>query len=523
MNRFIASVAVVLCLLVQAPLDAQQRPSDSRGASSRGASPNRSTQVKRTVRTASPAAPASRASRETSRRPATSGRGVTQASHQMAAGEVIYEDAGYEDAGYGDAGYGDGGYVDEGYVSDGGCQSCDGGGCSSCSSGSGSGGGFCNTCSAPGQFCICFPSHGWVNAEYLNWYPSGMQTPPLVTTSNPSTTSQANAGVRGLPTTSVLYGGNDILDGSWSGFRIRFGWWLAALPGWGIEGEYTGFGERTESFFQQSSGNPILARPFFNTLTGMEDSELVAYPGVIGGSVAVDATSRFVGAAVRFRRQLCCNEGCGYSALCCQTVPTASRLDATVGYRFWELNESLKMQERLNSQLVPSNPGSFVITDRFDTRNLFNGGEVGVLWQGRRGWWSLDMLMRLGIGNNNQTVTISGNTVTTVNGLSTDRTGGLLAQRTNIGTYERNQFTMVPELGATVGYQITRRLRATAGYSLIYMGNVVRPGDQVDLNVNPNLLPPENVPFSGALRPQFHFVETDYCIQGLNFGGEFRW
>ena len=107
--------------------------------------------------------------------------------------------------------------------------------------------------------------------------------------------------------------------------------------------------------------------------------------------------------------------------------------------------------------------------------------------------------------------------------LSTDRTGGLLAQRTNIGTYERNQFTMVPELGATVGYQITRRLRATAGYSLIYMGNVVRPGDQVDLNVNPNLLPPENVPFSGALRPQFHFVETDYCIQGLNFGGEFRW
>lgn len=180
------------------------------------------------------------------------------------------------------------------------------------------------------------------------------------------------------------------------------------------------------------------------------------------------------------------------------------------------------MQERLTSQVV-NDPGSFVITDRFDTRNLFNGAELGVLWQGRRGWWSLDMLMRLGIGNVNQTVTISGTTATTINGTTTNHTGGLLAQRTNIGVYEQNRFTMVPELGATLGYQMTRRLRATAGYSLIYMGSVVRPGDQVDLDVNPNLLPPENVPFSGPLRPQFNFAETDYWVQGLSFGGEFRW
>jgi hypothetical protein len=82
---------------------------------------------------------------------------------------------------------------------------------------------------------------------------------------------------------------------------------------------------------------------------------------------------------------------------------------------------------------------------------------------------------------------------------------------------------MVPEFGATVGYQLTRRLRATLGYSLIYWGNVVRPGDQIDLDVNPNLLPPENVPFSGALRPQFQFVQTDYWVHGLSYGAEFRW
>ena len=496
MNRIIASVALILSLLVQAPVEAQQaRPASG------GVDQARPSQAARTVRTAAPTA---RPKSSGARRPAPATPAVTRASHD----EVIYDD---------------GGYIDEGIVSDGGCQSCNGGGCTSCSAGrSARGGSFCNTCAAPNQFCICFPSHGWVHAEYLNWYPDGMRIPALVTTSNPSTTAQANAGVLGLATTSVLYGGNDILDESWSGFRIRFGWWLAALPGWGVEGEYAGFGERTESFFQQSTGTPIIARPFFNTQTGLEDSELVAYPSVIGGSMAVDATSRLDGAAVRFRRQMCCTEGCGYSSITCQTVPTASRLDATIGYRFWELKESLQMQERLTSQLT-SDPGSFNIIDRFDTRNLFNGAELGVLWQGRRGWWSLDMLMRLGIGNNNQTVTINGSTATTVNNTTTNHVGGLLAQRTNIGSYERNQFTMVPELGATLGYQVTQRLRATAGYSLVYMGNVVRPGDQVDLTVNPNLLPPENVPFSGALRPQFHFVETDYLVQGLNFGGEFRW
>lgn len=500
MNRTIASVAIALCLLIQASVDAQQRSKTSRSSGA-----IRQAQSSRAVSTAN--AP----TRSNATRSSRPGSGAVKSASHTVPGEVIYED---------------GGMIDEGYVTDGGCSSCDGGGCSSCDSGGSYaiGGGMCNSCSAPNQFCICFPSHGWVHAEYLNWYQDGMSVPSLVTTSNPSTTARANAGVLGLPTTSTLFGGpgNDILDDSRDGFRIRFGWWLASLPMWGVEGEYVGLGDETESFFRQSNGTPIIARPFFNALTGREDSELVAFPSVVGGSMAVDATSRFDGAAVRFRRQLCCSTGCGFSALCCETVPTSSRLDGTIGYRFWELKESLQMQERLTSQ-VANDPGSFVITDRFDTRNLFNGAELGVLWQGRRGWWSLDMLMRLGIGNVNQTVTISGSTATTVNGTTTNHTGGLLAQRTNIGTFEQNRFTMVPELGATLGYQMTRRLRATAGYSLIYMGNVVRPGDQVDLDVNPNLLPPENVPFSGPLRPQFNFVETDYWVQGLSFGGEFRW
>ncbi|MGN6546875.1 MAG: BBP7 family outer membrane beta-barrel protein, partial [Aureliella sp.] len=155
-------------------------------------------------------------------------------------------------------------FVEGEYVVDGGggmpMGSCDGscdGGCASCGTGD-----YCTTCNTPRRFCICLPSHGWAHAEYLLWWQSGMNLPALATTS-PAGTARGSAGV--LPGASVLYGGdNSALDGSLSGGRIRFGSWFDRIPGLGIEGEYLGLGQQTESFFQQSTGSPILARPFFN-------------------------------------------------------------------------------------------------------------------------------------------------------------------------------------------------------------------------------------------------------------------
>ena len=70
-------------------------------------------------------------------------------------------------------------------------------------------------------------------------------------------------------------------------------------------------------------------------------------------------------------------------------------------------------------------------------------------------------------------------------GTSTVVPAGFLALPTNSGSpYHRNDFAMVPELGATLGLDLTARLRLTAGYSLIYWSKVVRAGDQVDINVN---------------------------------------
>jgi hypothetical protein len=133
-------------------------------------------------------------------------------------------------------------------------------------------------------------------------------------------------------------------------------------------------------------------------------------------------------------------------------------------------------------------------------------------------------LTKLALGNVHQRVDIQGQTTSTRGGqASTTLTGGLLAQRTNIGHYSRDELAVVPELGANIGYHLTPRLQATLGYTFIYWSRVVRPGDQIDLEVNPDLLPPEADPFTGPLRPQFVFRTTDFWAQGLQAGLDYRW
>ena len=43
--------------------------------------------------------------------------------------------------------------------------------------------------------------------------------------------------------------------------------------------------------------------------------------------------------------------------------------------------------------------------------------------------------------------------------------GGLLALNSNIGTYSTRQFSIVPEFGLTLGYDVTSNLRVFAGYA----------------------------------------------------------
>jgi len=166
---------------------------------------------------------------------------------------------------------------------------------------------------------------------------------------------------------------------------------------------------------------------------------------------------------------------------------------------------------------------TFDVTDAFDTENDFHGAEIGLLLEYESCRLSLEVLAKVALGNNNRIIRIDGDTTITTNGVPDDYSGGILAQRTNIGEYGGDEFAVVPEVGITLGYQLTRRLRATFGYSFLYWSDVARPGEQIDTRVNPNLFPPEEDPFSGPLRPQFVLHDTDFWAQGLNFGVDYRW
>ncbi len=366
-----------------------------------------------------------------------------------------------------------------------------------------------------GGGCCGPPESIWLRAEYLLWWTDGMRLPPLVTTS-PSGTSRTQAGVLGEPGTQQLTPAV-VNNDARSGLRLRGGVWLGAGNRLGIGGDIYWLSDQVWSFQAGSDGSTILARPFFDSLNGQETAELVSFPGVISGTVASEVRTEFGSAGIHLRVNLCCADwtanACGHDS---------ARLDGLFGYRFARLDDSLIVTENLTS-LDSASPGSFEILDSFRTENEFHGGELGVQYQRQRGRWMVEVLSKLALGNMRQVVAIDGRTRIRSGDVDMTFPSGILAQRTNIGRYKRNTFAVVPEVGVTLGYQLTPRLRLTLGYTLVYLSNVVRAGDQIDRDLNPNLFPPEADPFSGPLRPEFAFRETDFWAQGFSVGGDLRW
>jgi len=308
----------------------------------------------------------------------------------------------------------------------------------------------------------------------------------------------------------------------------------------------------------------------------------------LDGTVTVDIQSEFQSAGIRLRHNLCCREGCntccgdgvgcGSSVGCgsavgcgcgtgcgsgvgCPIGPVnrlcnllkkgTRRTDVLYGVRWTSLDESLRVTEDLQEFLaIP--PAATVlgneldVFDDFTVDNDFVGGEIGyeTEWEYRR--WSLNVLSKLAIGNTRQRVSINGATTIDDNAGTVETTaGGLLTQSFNhpgvdgiaataddffvgnIGNFERDEFSMIPEIGFTVGYDLTRRLKLTGGYTLIYWSNIVRPGDQIDLDVNGNLLQRNGSPDPTTIvpgdHPRFVFHQTDLWAHGLSLGAEYTW
>lgn len=348
-------------------------------------------------------------------------------------------------------------------------------------------------------------------AEYLLWWTKDAETPPLLTTSDP-----ADDGILGRDSTRILFGGN--LDhGVRHGARFRLGHWFDS--GFAVEGSFFFLAGVNESFAVASTDvNGVLARPFCNlNLNEAEDSQLIASPGLASGRAFIDAPSNLLGADLNFRCPIWCSSGC-----------TNVRIDGLVGYRYLRLREGLYIGE----EAVTDDPAgvngirAFRIDDRFDTQNRFHGGQVGVVAEFQRGKWSLNSRATVALGNTHQVVDIFGaGRFINANGTVTREQGGLLALSSNVGRTTRDQFSVVPEFGLTVGYQVTDCLRATAGYNFLFWSSVLRPGDQIDRCLDVNLIPRfAGAPGSGnpPVRPGpvVPLKDTTFWAQGLTFGLE---
>jgi hypothetical protein len=326
------------------------------------------------------------------------------------------------------------------------------------------------------------------------------------------------SGPRGLQTAFGDLGRSDGFPGA----RLRLGMWFDADRTWGAEIGGFLLQQRTSVVSISSDVTP-LNRTFIDATTGQPLVVPVSIPGVLSGGITASADLRFGGAEAGLSAAVWSRPGC--------------RLELTAGYRYLDLHEGLTVLQE--SQVAD---GATVVTpafgtltsgallrvfDRLETTNTFNGAQVGTRAEWDYGVLSLGLGGQVGVGAVRQEVRAAGATVLTTGGGGAPAfagPGGLLVQATNAGVASRTRAGFESELEVTAGVQVISCVRLVAGYSALWWEGVARPGNQLDVTVNPAQLPLGNAfrpgPLPGPARPAVPFRLSDFWAQGLSVGLE---
>jgi hypothetical protein len=371
------------------------------------------------------------------------------------------------------------------------------------------------------------------SADYLLWWTKDVPLPPLATTGSPN---DFLPGVLGQPHTRILFGGVPVETEEQSGGRFTVGYWLDCDHTCGVEGTFFFLGNRTIPFRATSGQFGVLGRPFIDVTSGGPFGEVSFFPGLATGTFSVNNSSGLLGAEANGRKKICCytcpcNPCCDPCQPCEPCRPWGYRVDVLAGFRYLHLREKLGITESLQvnptEMIFPQFAGDRIqVFDRFETRNNFYGGQVGLNGHFFKGPWCVDLLAKVALGDNNEEVNINGGqTIITPAGVTSTFVGGLLALPSNIGSHRHDEFAVVPEVQVNAGYQVCDHLCVRAGYSFLYWSRVARPGDQIDLVLNPAQIPNFGVPGNpnNPARPAVLFRQTDFWAQGVNLGLEVRW
>lgn len=354
----------------------------------------------------------------------------------------------------------------------------------------------------------CGTGRFWGRAEYLYWHMLGMENPPLVTSSSTGT-ARDDAGFLGQPATTILLGNDRFVDDGQSGGRFGFGFWLDRCRDIGVDFIYTKLGDSSDSWSVTSDQVAILARPFFNIDTALEDARLLAFPGEVSGGVQVEGSADYDVYELLIRRPV--------SRFC--RAPTY----IVYGYRAAELDDSLRISDFSQSLSGATSGSSVQSLDSFRSRNVFHGFEAGIHTDFRLSeCWQLGIEGKVAFGETDHKTTISGtSTATNSQGDSTTTAGGLLTQSSNIGTFESNSHGVVQELTIRLQRSVWRGMTGSIGYTVHRWNQVARAGEQIDRSVNPTQIPPGTL--VGEARPEHPDTTSNFVVQGITVGLGCTW
>jgi hypothetical protein len=342
-----------------------------------------------------------------------------------------------------------------------------------------------------------YECHWWeARAEYLLWFSRGRNTPLLART-------LTAIGRRDT------YGDEPIGENARSGLRLTLERLLADGET-SIGGRFWGLEDSTERFGASTPNTPTILQPYFDVTDNEFVNDIVASPGEFAGALDILSKNDLIGADAWLRRTLWIDDYCSF--------------DLLAGYQFTRLDDSIQLT-RTSLALAGSTeipPGAIVVArDRFRTQNEFHGGTLGFAAEHRCKYWSFEILGKVGLGSMREAVEIRGASAATLSGNPIFvRSQGFLTQPSNIGDYERHRFAVAPELNANAILNLSPAWRLHIGYSLLYWSHVVLAGNQIDPRIN---LTQVSGPVVGPRLPEFRFNRTDYVVQGLNLGAEYRW
>lgn len=387
---------------------------------------------------------------------------------------------------------------------------CDTAGCDGCGGGGyhgifGTGSGLSSLFRGPdpNAFLSTSADRYFGSLELLLLWRRGDTLPALVTTGPPGDSDVA--GELGQPGTSILFGGDRLLEDVSAGGRLTLGTFLddaqcrslVARAWWG--------GEISDDFDADDGDFAVLTRPFNNITDGaaVPDTLVASFPDEFEGEITADFDSEIYGGDLSIRQFV--GGGLG------------GTLDVLYGYQYMRLDESLTVRSE-STNVIPDDLGNgatLIARDDFDTSNEFHGGMLGAAVRYREGCWIFDGLIKAGFGSLNRRADLLGRQAVVAGGETNLGTGGLLVQPSNAGTVDDNTFAWVPELNLSLSYRRWAGWNYTIGYTLIAMTDAVRVGDVIDPGLN---VAPFVADTAGTGIADRRFDDDTFYAQGIHLG-----